>query len=146
MAPKIFFSFSYHDLWRVNVVRNSAVLDGICLAGFHDPSNWEETMGRGDAAVKALIDDALKATAATVVLIGARTADRAYISYEIERSVELGHALLGVRINRIRDESGRSDPAGHVPAALLRANAPIYDYEFGRLGGWIEKAQGNAKS
>ncbi|MHC4044380.1 TIR domain-containing protein [Bradyrhizobium xenonodulans] len=146
MARKIFFSFSYHDLWRVNVVRNSAVLDGISLAGFHDPSIWEETTKLGDARIKGLIDGALRTTDATVVLIGSRTADRAYVSYEIEHSIELGHAVLGVRINRIRDESGRRGPAGPVPAALLDAKAPIYDYEFGRLGDWIEEAQGKAKS
>ncbi|WFU62672.1 TIR domain-containing protein [Bradyrhizobium brasilense] len=145
MARKVFFSFAYDDLWRVNVVRYSAVIDGVCLAGFHDASVWKIAKRQGDAAIKVLIDDALKTSIATVVLIGANTSARAYVSYEVERSIELGHALLGVRINQIKDENGRSGSAGQVPMALMKAEVPIYDYEFGRLGSWIEKAQARAK-
>lgn len=145
MARKVFFSFSYNDLWRVNVVRNSAVLDGSSLAGFHDASIWEEIKRQGDDAIRASIDVALRETTATVVLIGQTTADRAFVSYEIERTIELGHGLLGVRINRIRDENGKSGPEGPIPKPLLKAKVPIYDYEFGRLSEWVEKAWGKAK-
>ena len=51
MARRVFFSFHYQrDLWRVNVVRNSAMVDGVSAAGFHDQSLWEETKKRGDVA------------------------------------------------------------------------------------------------
>ena len=51
MARKVFFSFHYQrDLWRVNVVRNSGVIDGVAAAGFHDASLWEETKKKGDDA------------------------------------------------------------------------------------------------
>jgi hypothetical protein len=44
MARKVFFSFHYQrDLWRVNVVRNSGLIEGVASAGFHDASLWEET-------------------------------------------------------------------------------------------------------
>jgi hypothetical protein len=72
MPRKVFFSFHYQrDLWRVNVVRNSGVIEGISAAGFHDQSLWEETERKGDDAVKKLIDSGLSGTSVTVVLIGA---------------------------------------------------------------------------
>jgi hypothetical protein len=65
MARKVFFSFHYErDLWRVNVVRNSGVVEGVSAAGFQDASLWEETKKKGDDAVKRLIDSGLSATTA----------------------------------------------------------------------------------
>src|SRR5258708_6656611 len=88
MARRVFFSFHYgRDLWRVNVVRNSGAIEGISAAGFHDESLWEETTKEGDDAVRKLINKGLEGTSVTVVLICAQTANRKYVSYEIERSV-----------------------------------------------------------
>ena len=141
MARKVFFSFHYQrDLWRVNVVRNSAMVEGVSAAGFHDQSLWEETQKRGDAAVRSLIDTGLDGTSVTVVLIGAETANRKYVSYEIEKSVARRNGLLGVRINNIKDQNGRTDALGAVPAALTKTGAPVYTWEYGRLGEWVEKA------
>src|SRR5258708_5009781 len=122
MARKVFFSFHYQrDLWRVNVVRNSGVIDGVAAAGFHDESLWEEAKKRGDDAVKRLINDGLKGTSVTAVLIGAETAKRRYVLYEIEKSIALGNGILGVRINNIKDKDGRTDPPGLIPEALTKA-------------------------
>jgi hypothetical protein len=141
MARKVFFSFHYQrDLWRVNVVRNSAMIDGVSAAGFHDQSLWEETKKKGDAAVRNLIDTGLDGTSATVVLIGAETANRKFVVYEIEKSVARGNGLLGVLIHNIKDQNGRTDSLGAVPAALTKAGAPVYTWEYGKLGEWVEKA------
>src|SRR5277367_4609083 len=127
MARRIFFSFHYQrDLWRVNVVRNSGAVEGIAAAGFQDASLWEETTRKGDVAVKKLIDGGLDGTTVTVVLIGAETANRKYVSYEVEQSVARGHGILGIRINNIKDKDGRIDPPGVVPAVLTKVGAPIY--------------------
>lgn len=147
MARKVFFSFHYQrDVWRVNVVRNSGTIDGISAARFHDASLWEETKKKGDEAVKKLINEGLEGTSVTVVLIGSQTATRKYVSYEIERSVALGNGILGVRINNIKDKDGRLDPTGLIPEALKKINAPIYTYEYGKLGEWVEKAHKKANS
>jgi hypothetical protein len=141
MARKVFFSFHYdRDLWRVNVVRNSGTIEGISVAGFHDESLWEETKAKGDKAVKKLIDNGLDGTSVTVVLIGAETANRNFVSYEIEQSVARGNGMLGLRVNHIKDKDGRVDPAGLVPDALTKIRAPVYTYEYGKLGEWVEKA------
>jgi hypothetical protein len=141
MARKVFFSFHYQrDLWRVNVVRNSGVIEGIAAAGFHDESLWEEAKKKGEAAVKRLINNGLEGTTVTVVLIGAETAGRKYVSYEIEKSVARGNGILGVRIHNIKNKDGRIDVPGPIPEALTKIDAPIYNYEYGKLGDWVEKA------
>lgn len=141
MARKVFFSFHYqHDLWRVNVVRNNGLIDGFSAAGFYDASLWEDAKRSGVDAVKRLINNGLQGTSVTAVLIGAETARRRYVTYEIERSIALGNGLLGIRINNIKDKDGCIDPPGLIPEALAKAGAPVYTYEYGKLGGWIEKA------
>ena len=147
MARRVFFSFHYlRDLWRVNVIRNSGVVEGIAAAGFYDASLWEETKKKGDAAIKALIDAGLSGTSVTVVLIGAQTSNRKYVTYEIQQSIARRNGLLGVRIHDIKDQTGRADSAGAIPTALLAAGAPIYTYEYGKLGDWVETAYLKAAS
>lgn len=141
MAHKVFFSFHYQrDLWRVNVVRNSGLVEGVAAAGFHDASLWEKTRSEGDAAIKRLIDNGLIGTSVTVVLIGAETANRRYVSYEIAKSVERGNGIFGIRINNLKDRDGRVDSPGPVPVGLTRLGAPVYIYEYGKLGQWVEEA------
>jgi len=110
MARKVFFSFHYErDIWRTNVVRNSGVVEGSAAAGFHDASVWEEAKKKGDAEVKKLIDSGLIGTSVTVVLIGAETAQRKFVDYEIEKSIARGNGLLGIYISGIKDQNGNTD-------------------------------------
>src|SRR5713226_653420 len=98
MARKVFFSFHYQrDIWRVNQIRNSHVVEGCAAAGFQDASLWEDAKRKGDQAVCALIDRGLEGTSVTTVLIGSETASRRYVDYEIRKSIECGNGLLGVR-------------------------------------------------
>ena len=142
MARRVFFSFHYdeRDIWRVNIVRNSGAIEGVAAAGFHDASLWDETKRRGDDAVRRLIDTGLEGTSVTIVLIGAQTAQRQYVSYEIARSISRGNGLFGIFIHNIKDKSGRYDGPGEVPEALRKAGAPVYTWEYGKLGQWVEAA------
>src|SRR5271155_323435 len=119
MTRRVFFSFHYErDIWRTNVVRNSGVVEGTAAAGFHDASLWEEAKKKGDAAVKKLIDDGLVGTSVTVVLIGAQTATRKFVEYEIEKSIARGNGILGIYIGGIKDQKGNTDSQGQAPARL----------------------------
>ena len=142
MARRVFFSFHYqNDIFRVNVVRKSGVVLGNSAAGFQDASLWEKTKKQGSAAVKKLIDRGLEGTTVTCVLIGQKTANRRYVTYEIEQSVKRGNGLLGIHINGIKDIKGESNFwRGDVPAALEKHNAPIYDWDQNSFGEWVEKA------
>jgi hypothetical protein len=140
MARRVFFSFDYDDVWRASTVRNAHVVDGRSRAGFHDFSLWEKVRRKGDAAIERMIDDALKGTSVTVVLIGARTARSRWVRYEIQESLARGNGILGVYIDGLADSQGHRDPRGSAPAKLLSAGAPCYGYDRRRFGDWVEKA------
>ncbi len=141
VARRTFFSFHYdRDIWRASNVRNIGTIDPVARAGFTDASLWEEAKKKGDAAIKALILDGLKNTSVTVVLIGAKTADRPWVKYEIDESVKRGNGLMGVRIHMLKDQKGNTDLPGAVPKALLDGGYPVYDWNRDSIGRWIEKA------
>lgn len=145
MARRVFFSFHYQrDIWRTNVVRNANVVDGVAAAGFQDASLWEEAKKKGDDAVKKMIDNALVGTTVTVVLIGSETAQRKFVAYEIERSIARSNGLLGIYIDQIEDQSRRTTFRGAVPEALRRTGAPVYVWDKGRFGEWVEAAANKA--
>lgn len=142
MARRTFFSFHYQlDIWRANVVRNSWVTQDRESAGFFDASLWEEAQKKGDAAIKSMIDEALKNTSVTVVLIGKETASRPYVQYEIEKSIERGNGLLGIHIYNVENQDKKTTDMGKNP---LPAAYPVYmwfgDQGSKNLGDWIEKA------
>jgi hypothetical protein len=141
MARHVFFSFHYQrDIWRTNVVRNSGVVEGSAAAGFHDASLWEEAKKKGDADVKKLIDKGLEGTTVTVVLIGAQTAQRKFVDYEIAQSIARGNGLLGIYISGIKDNKGNTDSQGSAPQKLTAAGAPCYYWDSTKFGSWVEAA------
>lgn len=142
MARRVFFSFHYqNDVWRVNQIRNIPNITGSTAAGFQDGSLWEEAKSKNDAAVKKLIDDGLKNTSVTVVFIGAKTAGRKFINYEIEKSIERGNGLVGIQIHHLEDHNGETDGVGKTPAELSAAGAKVYKYlNKERLAERIEEA------
>ena len=142
MARRVFFSFHYQrDVWRVNQIRNLDQVVGVAAAGFADASLWEEAKKKGDVTIKAMIDEGLKNTSVTVVCIGAATAGRKYIDYEISQSIARGNAIIGVQIHHLKNHGGTTDTAGATPAKLTAANAKIYKYvDHTSLKKWIEDA------
>jgi hypothetical protein len=157
MARRVFFSFYYErDIWRVNQVRQSWVTKDRETAGFWDASLWEKAKKMGDAAIKKMIDDALRNTSVTVVLIGAETAHRTYVRYEITKSYEKGNGLLGVYIHNLKDPDGKNDTKGSNPfdfvdlydengkRVILSSLFPTYDWVndngYSNFADWVEAA------
>jgi hypothetical protein len=141
MARRVFFSFHYQkDVWRANVVRNCHIVEGTAAAGFQDASLWEETKRKGDEAVRRLIDSGLIGTTVTVVLIGAESANRKFIGYEIEQSIARGNGLLGVYIHMIKDQNGYTSAMGQAPRGLVAVGAPSYLWDQAAFGSWVESA------
>lgn len=140
MVRRVFFSFHYQrDVWRVNQIRNLDQIVGTSAAGFADASLWEKAKKQGDATIKKMIDDALFNTSVTVVCIGAHTAGRQYINYEIEKSIARGNAIFGLHIHHLKDSGGKVDAIGAVPAKLVAAGAWVYKYVDGpTFAGYIE--------
>jgi len=139
---RVFFSFHYEDVWRASNIRNSRQFDAVAAAGWRDASLWEEAQRKGDAAVRRLIDNGLKGTSVTAVLIGTQTAARRWVKYEITESILRGNGLLGVRIHRLKDHHGERSDRGGVPKALGRY--PVYDWDASSFGRQVELAAINA--
>ncbi|MFG2904943.1 TIR domain-containing protein [Kitasatospora sp. NPDC048286] len=142
MARRTFFSFHYErDVWRSSIVRNSARLKPSIEAEFIDASLWEDAKLVGDAALRRLMDDGLMRTSVTAVLIGAETASRRWVRYEIDKSIERGNGLFGIYIHNIKDRFGSTDRLGLNP---LPASCKTYDWVYNdgynNLGSWVESA------
>ena len=142
MARRVFFSFHYqHDIWRVNQIRSMPNVIGSAAAGFQDASLWEEARKKGDAAIKKLIDEGLQNTSVTVVCIGAKTAGRKYINYEIEKSIERGNGIVGIQIHHLKNQKGEVDEPGATPAKLTANGYKVYKYvDKEKLANRIEEA------
>lgn len=101
MARNVFFSFDYDDVMAVNIVRNSNVVtsfDG--TTAFRDYSLYEKVK-KDDAAIQKAIDDGLRGTSVTVVLVGRDTWKSYWARYEIIKSLDRGNGLLVIDIEGI---------------------------------------------
>ena len=102
MARRVFFSFHYEDVWRVNQVRNANVVVGAQDAGFYDHSEYLERGGASPDYIRRTIREKMADTTVTVILIGENTAERPWVREEIRMSVERRNGLLGIFIHRLR--------------------------------------------
>ena len=140
MARRVFFSFKYKsDVSRAMVVRKSWVTQEREAAGFVDAADFEKIKKQGDPAIQRWIDNQLKGTSVTVVLVGSKTCTSRWVLYEIEKSKEV-NGLLGIDISKIKDLNGRtSERCGRLPKGY-----PFYlwnrDDGYANMGDWIEKA------
>ncbi|WP_454689794.1 TIR domain-containing protein [Achromobacter aloeverae] len=113
MTRKVFYSFHYQrDGWRASKVRNIGVVEGNPPAS---DNKWEEVLRGGDAGIQRWIDAQLENRTCTIVLIGAETANRRWVKYEIEKSWNSGKDLFGIRIHKILDHNQQTSIAGANP-------------------------------
>jgi hypothetical protein len=157
MPRKVFFSFHYErDAQRAAVVRNHAVTkEHDEAAGYVDKAAWESIKNDGDAAIKKWINEQLKGTSVTVVLIGPETDSREWVKYELRESYSKGNGLLGVTLHNIKDFAGKTDTAGSAYFGPLGKDtggndvyfssvAKVYDWilndGYNNFGKWVEEA------
>ena len=115
MARKVFFSFHFDkDFWRTQQVRQMNALEGNPLA---TPNAWEEVKRKGDDAVKKWIADEMSGRTCAIVLVGAETASRKWVKYEIQKAWSDKRAVLGIRIHSLLDTASKTTTAGANPFA-----------------------------
>lgn len=122
---RVFFSFDWDDVWRVNQVRYSRnrIAKGRFVAtGFVDAADIEKVKRKTDYAIKKWIDEQLHGTSVTCVLIGSKTSNSKWVKYEIEKSIEKGNGLLGVLIHDLKDRSGNTSKEGANPLENYNEN------------------------
>jgi len=128
MARRVFFSFDYKYVWKVNQIRNIPNVIGTAAAGFQDASLWEEAKKKGDKAIKAMIDKALENTSVTVVCVTYGTTSRKYINYEIDQSIDRGNGLVAIQIHHLKDQNGETGSPGAIPSQIEANGFKAYKY------------------
>jgi len=156
MARRAFYSFHYvPDSWRASQVRNMGVVDGNKPA---TDNEWEDVKKGGDSAIQKWIDDQLNGKSVAVVLIGAKTAGRKWINYEIKKAWGDGKGVLGIYVHNLKNSEGDQATKGNNPfdefkigdksmSSIVKAYDPpyststnVYDHIKENLADWIEKA------
>jgi hypothetical protein len=120
---RVYFSFHYDDVMRVNNVRQAWKIDHPNSGenrAFIDSSLWESRRISNESAIKNLIRGGVARTSAVCVLIGTGTWDRRWVKYEIARSVIDCRGLLAVHINGLNHHRRREpDFVGFNPLDLI---------------------------
>jgi len=158
MARKVFYSFYFkEDNWRASQVRNMGVIEGNQPVSDND---WEQIKKDGDEAIKKWINEQLNGRSCTIVLIGAKTAGRKWIKYEIEKTWNDGKGLLGIYIHKLKDKDGNQTTKGKNPfddftierdnsklSSIVKVYDPhysdskdVYNYIKNNLASWVEEA------
>lgn len=141
MVRRVFFSFHYKYVWKVNQIRSMPNITGTAAAGFQDASLWEKAKKKGDKEIKRMIDKGLENTSVTVVFVTYGTASRKYINYEIDQSIARGNGLVAVRIHHLKDQNGKTGSSGAIPTQIEANGFKAYKYtNKNALARWIEEA------
>lgn len=141
MARRVFFSFDYKYVWKVNQIRSMPNITGTAAAGFQDASLWEAAKKKGDSEIKRMIDQGLANTSVTVVFITYGAKDRKYINYEIDQSLARGNGLVAVQIHYLKDQFGQAGSPGGIPTKISANGFKAYKYTNKEaLAKWIEEA------
>jgi hypothetical protein len=113
VARRVFYSFHYTpDNWRASTVRNIGAIEGNKPAADND---WEAITSGGDDSIKRWITGQISGRSCTVVLVGATTANRKWINYEIVKSWNDGMGVVGIRIHGLKNPQGETSTAGQNP-------------------------------
>ncbi|HMO52381.1 MAG TPA: TIR domain-containing protein [Kiritimatiellia bacterium] len=113
MARRCFYSFHYNpDSHRASQIRQIGAIEGNRPASDND---WESVTRGGEAAIKRWIDNQLNGKSCTIVLVGAGTANRMWINYEIVKSWDAGLGVVGIRIHGLKNLQGQVSQIGANP-------------------------------
>jgi len=158
MARRVFFSFHYKpDCWRTSQVRNIGIVEGNKPVSDND---WETITNKGDDAIEGWIDAQLSGKSCAVVLIGAGTAGRKWIDYEILKAWNDGKGVVGIHIHNLKNHDEEQSSKGKNPfdrltmnrdkakmSSVVKAYDPpyssstnVYNHIKDNLEGWVEEA------
>ena len=150
MSRHVFYSMHYDgDRSRAELVRKLA---GLTPNSEAKPSEWATLTRGGDFMIKRWIEQQLRGRSCLIVLIGAETATRPLVKYEIARAWALNLGVLGVHIHALKDAQGKQTSKGASPFdPPLAQQVQVYDppetdsklayrYIADHLTKWVEQA------
>ncbi len=112
---RVFYSFHFDaDSWRAATVRNIGMVEGNRPA---TDQKWEEVARGGDEAIMKWINEQMMHRSCALVLVGAQTAGRRWIDYEIREAWTHQKGLAGIHIHGLLDNFGYESHMGRNPFA-----------------------------
>ncbi|MGV0071288.1 TIR domain-containing protein [Mycobacterium colombiense] len=118
MARSIFASFHYDaDSWRVQQVLKMGAIEGDSLVTAQE---WESVKRKTNEAIEKWIHDQMLRKSAVVVLVGAQTASRSWVEYEIRKAWTDRRPLVGVRIHGLKGSDQRPSRPGANPFSNVK--------------------------
>ncbi len=138
----VFFSFKWSDVTRAEVVRNSYITKGGQQAArYIDVAQREALKRQTDLAIKRWINQQMRGTTVTVVLVGEETSHSRWVRYEVERTLQEHHGLIEVDISGIADFKGRTSRCcGRLTPIAYPRYSWTADAGYANLGSWVEMA------
>jgi hypothetical protein len=107
-----FFVFHMErDIWRAQQIISMGVVDGQEVL---DHPNELNSLTHVDA-IKKWIDHGMQGSNIVVVLVGAETANRHWVQFEVAHAWERGMPIMGIRIHGLVNASGLADGYGPNP-------------------------------
>ena len=133
MARRVFFIFDPDgDAGRAERIRGTGAVADADTEGFFTRAELDAAMRQGHEGLQRLIHAHLQNTSVTVVLIGAQTANLAWVRYAIDQSIEQRNGLLGLYIGHMKDEKGRTPTQGLKPIVPAGVDFPAYSWDGDR--------------
>jgi hypothetical protein len=157
---QVFFSFHFdNDVMRTQQIRNIGIIEGDKPASANE---WEEA-GKKPGGIQKWIDENMKNKSCVIVLVGASTASRPWVKYEIRKAWMDGKGLVGIYIHNLRDPRYSNTPPlfgrcsqginpfsqfkfdnGASLSQVVKCYAPnaadAYNDIANNIGEWIEEA------
>jgi MTH538 TIR-like domain (DUF1863) len=124
-------------------------------------NGWEAVKKGGNTAIQKWIDDQLSGKSCAVVLIGAETAGRKWVEYEIGKAWNEAKGVVGIYIHSLKNAAGQTALKGANPfdgftmdrdkttklSTIVKAYDPpftdsskVYAHIKDHLAAWVEEA------
>lgn len=149
-----FLSFHYKpDSWRVQKVKNIGSIDEQTIL---TANKWEEIKKERDAAVEKWIENKMKGKECLIVLIGAKTAGRRWVKYEIKKAWAKGLGVMAIYVHSLKDANGEQSEKGSDPFVGLKFDGEsmigtiydppyktstyVYEYISDNIEEWVKSA------
>ncbi len=159
---QVFYSFHFQrDAWRAAQVRNIGATEHTEPVS---DNSWEQVRRGGDAAIRRWIDSQMASRSCVVVLIGAQTASRKWVDYEIRKAWDDKKGLLGIHIHHLLNRERMQSAKGTNPFANIRLqngqslsqhvavydppsldSREVYAHIRDNLAAWVEHALRNRR-
>lgn len=122
MPRRVFFSFDFDDVWRVNQIRNIGAIseeDRPCT-----PNEIEKVRRQSDDAIMRWIREQMEGRSCVAVLIGTNTFKSKWVLYEILYGWSQEKGVFGIYIHNLKDQYGNTAPPGPSPFLAFELEVP----------------------